>query len=57
MNLEDMNELFRDHPLFVPGSKWRPSSEVDERAQRIAKQEGEVEALNKDDGAEYLEGV
>ena len=32
-----MNELFRDSPTFVPGSKWVPSSHVDEVANRIAK--------------------
>lgn len=32
-----MNELFRDSPTFVPGSKWVPSSHVDEVADDIAK--------------------
>ena len=55
LNLEDMDELFRDHPLFVPGSKWQPSSHVDEAAQTIAKKEREVGVLSKDNAAEYLE--
>lgn len=37
LNLEDMDELFRQHPVFVPGSKWFPSSHVDDEAQEIAK--------------------
>jgi hypothetical protein len=39
LNLEDMNELFRDSPTFVPGSKWVPSSHVDEIADDIAKRD------------------
>jgi hypothetical protein len=34
-----MNELFRDSPTFVPGSKWVPSSHVDEVADDIAKRD------------------
>ncbi|THX49384.1 general substrate transporter [Aureobasidium pullulans] len=37
LNLEDMDELFRDSPTFVPGSKWAPSSHVNELAREIAK--------------------
>ncbi|THZ06279.1 general substrate transporter [Aureobasidium pullulans] len=37
LNLEDMDELFRDSPTFVPGSKWAPSSYVNELAREIAK--------------------
>ncbi|THY47914.1 general substrate transporter [Aureobasidium pullulans] len=36
LNLEDMDELFRDSPTFVPGSKWAPSSYVNELAREIA---------------------
>ncbi|CAC9895100.1 unnamed protein product [Aureobasidium pullulans] len=32
-----MDELFRDSPTFVPGSKWAPSSYVNELAREIAK--------------------
>ncbi|KAK3639156.1 hypothetical protein LTR22_017532 [Elasticomyces elasticus] len=39
LNLEDMNELFRDHPTFVPRSNWVPSSHIDEDAQIYAKGE------------------
>lgn len=39
LNLEDMDELFRDSPTFVPGSKWVPSSHVDEVADDIAKRD------------------
>ncbi|THW56759.1 general substrate transporter [Aureobasidium pullulans] len=37
LNLEDMDELFRDSPTFVPGGKWAPSSYVNELAREIAK--------------------
>lgn len=43
LNLEDMDELFRDSSIFVPGSKWQPSSHIDEDAERIAR-------LEKDSG-------
>lgn len=39
LNLEDMDELFRESPTFIPGSHWRPSSHVDEDAQEIAGKE------------------
>ncbi|KAK5173461.1 uncharacterized protein LTR77_002142 [Saxophila tyrrhenica] len=55
LNLEDMNELFRDHPLFVPGSKWTPSSHVDDSAREIAKQEGLAGVLSKEKETEYVE--
>lgn len=42
-----MDELFRDHPTFVPGSKWQPTSHLDEEAQEIAKQEREVGDFGK----------
>jgi hypothetical protein len=57
LNLEDMNELFRDHPLFVPGSKWQPSSHVDEDAREIAKREREAGLIGKDKAAEHLEDL
>ncbi|CAD0049679.1 unnamed protein product, partial [Aureobasidium pullulans] len=37
LNLEDMDELLRDSPTFVPGSKWTPNSHVNELAREIAK--------------------
>jgi hypothetical protein len=43
LNLEDMDELFRDHPLFVPGSKWQPSSHIDQEASKIRRLEEEAE--------------
>jgi sugar porter (SP) family MFS transporter len=43
LNLEDMDELFRDHPLFVPGSKWQPTSHIDEEALKIRRLEEEAD--------------
>ena len=40
LNLEDMDELFKESPVFVPGSRWRPSRDVDEEAERIRRGEG-----------------
>lgn len=34
-----MDELFRDSPTFVPGSKWKPSSHIDMDAKEIAEHE------------------
>ncbi|CZR68663.1 related to sugar transport protein STP1 [Phialocephala subalpina] len=42
LNLEDMDELFRDSPTFVPGSKWQPSSHIDADAETIAEQEARL---------------
>lgn len=36
LNLEDMDELFRDSPTFVPGTNWQPSSHVEEEARNLA---------------------
>jgi hypothetical protein len=36
LNLEDMDELFYNSPLFVPGTHWTPTSHVDADAERIA---------------------
>jgi sugar transport protein len=36
LNLEDMDELFYNSPLFVPGTHWTPSSHVDADVERIA---------------------
>ncbi|KAF2230076.1 MFS putative major facilitator superfamily transporter [Viridothelium virens] len=44
LNLEDMDELFHESPTFVPGSKWKPSSHVEENAKDIAEQEKELGA-------------
>ena len=52
-----MDELFRDSPLFVPGSKWQPSSHVDESAKEIAKREREEGVLGKEEAVEYLESA
>ena len=57
LNLEDMDELFRESPLFVPGSKWLPSSHVDEDARDFAKREREAGVLDKTQAAEYLDSV
>lgn len=57
LNLEDMDELFRDHPVFVPGSKWVPSSKVDEVAREIGRKERDSGVLGKGREAEYLEDV
>ena len=53
LNLEDMDELFRYSPTFVPGSKWVPSSHVDELASDIA----EHGKSTKDGQVEHLEVV
>jgi len=42
-NLEDMDELFRDHPLFVPRSHWQPSSHIDEDAEMFAERKKSIE--------------
>lgn len=55
LSLEDMDELFRDCPVFIPGSKWQPSSHLDEDAREIAKREREAGVLGKDQATEYLE--
>jgi len=55
LNLEDMDELFRDSPLFVPRSKWQPSSHLDDDAQEIARKERQAGVLAKGQEAEYLE--
>lgn len=57
LNLEDMDEMFRDHPLFVPGSKWTPSSHVDEDAREIAKRERAEGVLAKEKADEFIEAV
>jgi sugar porter (SP) family MFS transporter len=36
LNLEDMDELFYNSPLFVPGTHWTPTSHVDADAEMIA---------------------
>jgi len=53
------DEMFRESPTFVPGSKWVPSSHLDEAAREIAKQERDAGLLgqNKLDGPMYLEKV
>ncbi|KAH8804375.1 putative MFS sugar transporter [Xylogone sp. PMI_703] len=38
LNLEDTDELFYNSPLYVPGTRWVPSSHVDADAERIADQ-------------------
>lgn len=51
LNLEDMDELFRNSPTFVPGSQWQPSSHIDDDAQEIA-QGGRVGVASKLDSFE-----
>lgn len=55
LSLEDMDELFRDHPTFVPGSKWQPSSHLDDEAREIAKHECDIGGPRKASGVEHLE--
>lgn len=43
INLEDADELFETHPLFVPGSHWEPTSRVDDDAAQIARGEKHVD--------------
>ena len=52
-----MDELFRDCPIFIPGSKWQPSSHLDDDAKEIAERERKAGVLGKQQGAEYLEGA
>ena len=48
LNLEDMDELFYQSPTFVLGSRWRPSSHVEQSAKDLAEQEkGVVAGDNK----------
>lgn len=54
LNLEDMDELFRDSPTFIPRSKWQPTSHIDEDARRIARQERDAGALGKEKAEDYL---
>lgn len=42
INLEDTDELFYTSPLFVPGSKWEPTSHVDVDADKISRGEKQV---------------
>lgn len=58
-NLEDMDELFRESPTFVPGSHWKPSSHVDEDAEEIARHEREIGVLGKASAgaAQYVEDL
>ena len=57
LNLEDMDELFQQHPVFVPGSKWLPSSHVDDEAQEIAKHghKGHAAATVAEGTVDYVE--
>lgn len=52
-----MDELFRDSPVFVPRSKWVPSSRLDEDAKRIAEMERKEGILDKEEAAEYVDVV
>jgi hypothetical protein len=45
-----MDELFRDSPTFVPGSKWTPSSDVNDLARDIA-----GDGRSKDVEVQYVE--
>lgn len=53
LNLEDMDELFKYSPTFVPGSHWAPSSHVEEDAKQIADQ-GKAGKLGE---VEHVENV
>lgn len=57
LNLEDMDELFRDSPTFVPGSHWKPSSHVDDDANEIATHKGPKADFARVEEAEYVENV
>lgn len=50
-----MDELFRDSPLFVPRSKWVPSSHLDEDARRIAEMEHKQGILDKEEAVDYID--
>ncbi|KAJ5806834.1 general substrate transporter [Penicillium riverlandense] len=39
LNLEDLEELFKKSPVFIPRSKWVPSSHIELDAKRIAEKE------------------
>ena len=47
-----MNELFHDSPTFVPGSKWVPSSHIDEDARMLAEGGGKAAEV-KEERVEY----
>lgn len=55
LNLEDMDELFRESPTFVPGSHWQPSSHIDRDAEDVKQgnigklEAGVVETLERAD--------
>jgi hypothetical protein len=52
LNLEDMDELFRDSPTFVPGSKWTPTSNVNHLARNFRQDD-----RSKDVEVQYVEGA
>jgi len=54
LSLEDMDELFRDHPLFVPGSTWQPSSQLEDHAREIAKRDQKAGSVG---AVEHIEQV
>lgn len=49
-----MDELFRDHPLFVPGSTWQPSSQLEDHAREIAKRDQKAGSVG---AVEHIEQV
>jgi sugar porter (SP) family MFS transporter len=55
LNLEDLDELFEKSPTFVPGSKWVPSSHIDQDAKRIAEKEEVQEEEHP--GGDHMEKV
>jgi hypothetical protein len=57
LSLEDMDELFRDHPLFVPGSTWQPSSQLEDHAREIAKRDQKSGVLGEAGTVQHVEHV
>lgn len=58
LNLEDMDDLFGNSGTFVPGSRWRPRSEMEAEAKEVAG----LDVLKVEDGgggvvSEYVEDV
>ena len=48
VELEQMNDLFGNSPWIVPGSRWRPSVEVDVAAKAERKMRGEEDIVTLD---------
>jgi sugar porter (SP) family MFS transporter len=64
LNLEDMDDLFYNSPTFVPGSHWKPKSQIERDANQIADlqeyadvSEGKNDYDGRPKAAEHVEDV